>query len=1089
MLCVLKTFSHTQSRLFSEWFIGARVSRVSTVSKISNRFLILLWTCWLALGFIPSADASPGAVRINEFVSSNNGSHLDEDGDASDWIEVFSGSESVQLEGWGLSDREEEPFRWVFPSVILGPNQYLLIWASGKDRRQSGAPLHANFAIDRNGESLFLVRPDGTVSDQVDPVALIEDISYGRSLGDASRWLFYSEPTPGRANLGTGFDAILDPPAVSHESAFHTEAFSLSFTGIEPGTTVFYTLDGSLPTPNSSVYRAPLPMGPLSNVPEGIALHPTTPPIDPDAVAGDFIAQLFKPAVLHMPPLLVERAHILRYQAVREGAIPSVVRTKTYWIHPDIHERFSLPVVSIQTDPDGFFDHQRGIYVAGAAYRNNNSGRPWHNPANYRLRGRAWERPIHLGIFGSDGVPWIDQDAGVRMHGGASRSMAQKTLRLYARNDYGNSRFEYPLFSDQPDPSYRRLLLRNSGNDWNLTLFLDALAHRVISHLRIDTQAYRPMIVFLNGHYWGIHNLRERYDRHYLARTYGVDPDALDRLSGSGSVSQGNATHYQALLSFVNSQDLSNPNNWSELQTRMDLGNFMDYFIAQIFTRNTDWPGNNIAYWRARTEYRPNAPPGQDGRWRWLPFDLDFGWGYADGNQAHTHSTLNHARNNHGLFRSILEQPEFQSDFLIRFSDQLNTAFKSPRLLQELERLQGVIQPEMGRHMQRWRRPANPMAWEANVEIMRRFAERRPGVLWTHLQNFAGFQRAAGRVFDVQPAQAGILKVNTVVINSSTLGLDNPEQPYPWTGQFFAELPVTVVAQSNPGFRFDRWVQVPEHSTPSLTLQGREHPVLQAQFVREPEPVLLHAWNFNDPDSPLAPWLSLGGGRIDIVPGADTEIVLSTGQGFDGANARHEQDIGTHLRLNEPVGTHLTLKVPTPGFQSPIVRYEARRSGQGAALQSVSYSIDDINEVPFQDVILFDDDPQWVTLDFTNIPEVANHPGFTLHIRVQQGEGGTGGNQRIDNLTVEALPMMGPPQLRLEPEGNLGWAIRFWVDPKLPPEGLTLQRTTSLSADWAVVWSLTQPTAVVGEEGHVRIPFNPDETQANAFFRLTQDQN
>src|SRR5690606_35043493 len=134
------------------------------------------------------------------------------------------------------------------------------------------------------------------------------------------------------------------------------------------------------------------------------------------------------------------------------------------------------------------------------------------------------------------------------------------------------------------------------------TLFRDAMMQALGKGMRMDTQDYRPAVVFLNGEYWGILNLRERYDQHYLARTYGVNPDNVDHLANHNEVDQGDATHYQQTIQYIQNNNLANDDNFRELQTRIDTDNYMDYTIANIFTDNRDWPGNNIDYWRLRTD-------------------------------------------------------------------------------------------------------------------------------------------------------------------------------------------------------------------------------------------------------------------------------------------------------------------------------------------------------------------------------------------------------------------------------------------------------------------------------------------------------
>jgi hypothetical protein len=350
-------------------------------------------------------------------------------------------------------------------------------------------------------------------------------------------------------------------------------------------------------------------------------------------VNTDFVAQQLLSAITWMPPAgPVEKATVVRAKAVKPGALTSSTRNKNLLGGP--------------ADPDAVYAagslHQHGrfqflqprsgcgkggIYVRGSQYVNSSPGRPWHSsPANYK---ESWERPIHTAFYGTDGEQWFSQNAGVRIHGGATRALAQKTLRLYARGDYGDGSFSHPIFEDEPHKSYKRLLLRNSGNDWNLTLFRDALSQGVSRHMLCDTMAYRPAVMFLNGEYWGIHNIRERYDKYYLENTYDVDPDNLDLRDGS-TMEKGTVRITTRCQASSTNNDMANASNFAYVETQMDTDQFMDYFIAEIFARNTDWPGNNIACWRLRVPYSPDLPYGHDGRWRWLMFDVEHGFGYRD---------------------------------------------------------------------------------------------------------------------------------------------------------------------------------------------------------------------------------------------------------------------------------------------------------------------------------------------------------------------------------------------------------------------------------------------------------------------------
>ena len=205
----------------------------------------------------------------------------------------------------------------------------------------------------------------------------------------------------------------------------------------------------------------------------------------------------------------------------------------------------------------------------------------------------------------------LSQGVGVRVHGNATRALRMKSLRLYARSSFGASSFAYPIFLDQSLAAYYRLILRNSGNDFGYAMFRDAAIQAIVAPLGFDTQAYRPAALFINGEFWGIHNIRERFDKYYLGEVYGVDRDNIDLLEDYGVVEEGDNLHYVALLNFIRSNGAAGEVQYRHIETQMDVNNYADYQISQIFARNTDWPGNNIAYWRLRTNAYQPGDPGQ----------------------------------------------------------------------------------------------------------------------------------------------------------------------------------------------------------------------------------------------------------------------------------------------------------------------------------------------------------------------------------------------------------------------------------------------------------------------------------------------
>lgn len=801
------------------------------------------------LGVAVEGTPNGPTVRINEIMASNGGTLADEDGDFEDWIELHNfGEESVNLSGIGLSDDFDNAFRWVLPEIHLGPGEFLLVWASGKDRRAPGGELHTNFSIASSGEEILLTAPDGSRIDELPPTNIPRDISLGRSPDGTGDWFFFSETTPGASNETTAYRKILDPPSLSHGPGFYNEAFPLTLTHADGDAVLRYTLDGSEPTVDSPEFPVSLIVDSRENQPNTFSATDTT--------AGDS-------APWHEPDHPVFKATTLRVAAFADEAISSRPITGTFFVGPDVAERYTMPVISVVTEREHFFGHEDGIYVAGAGYANGNH---WQD-SNFWQRGREWERPIHLEIFESDGALALAQDAGARIHGGWSRRFAFKSLRFYARNDYGNNHFNYRLFPEKSDDSYKRFMIRNSGNDHNLTLFRDAFMQRFVGHMQFDTQAYRPAVIFINGEYWGIKNIRERYDRFYLARTHGIDPDNIDLLdgewvSGQHVAKEGDTSHYNAMVQYIETHGVSDQEHYEHVGRQMDFGNFIDYNIAQIYLNNVDWPGNNIDFWRVQTDgFLENAPYGHDGRWRWMLFDTDFGFWMNHGDGP-DHDMLRYATGADGqiwqnpdwatfLLRELLENETFRHRFINRFADQMNTAFRPGRTLDILEQVKAMVEPEIAGHIERFNIPGSLHTWNSAIDRMKAFGQQRPAYQRQHIVDYFGLDGWYSLSIDVNNPETGRVRVNTVFLSEETLGID--EDIYPWTGEYFRQIPVEIEAIPSPGYRFVRWEGLAGDQGPVITVIPSTDVEIAAVFEQiGPHDLAEGAYRFStwSPDEP-----------------------------------------------------------------------------------------------------------------------------------------------------------------------------------------------------------------------------------------------
>ncbi len=784
--------------------------------------------CAAAL-FIACLAAPLGAqqIRINEVMASNGSTAADEDGDFEDWVELHNfGSEPVNLEGWGLSDDYDRPFRWVFPARVIGPDEYLLIWASGKDRTDPSAPLHTNYSISSAGEEVILTHPNGTRVDELPPTVIPGDISLGRLPGQGDAWFFFDQPTPGEANTTPGYDEILPPPQFSRTGGFYTDPFSLSLSAPE-GVTILYTLDGTEPDPNElggSTVSYPY----KTRYPNGSLLHRTletfvySEPIAIDDRSGHAnpitgITQLFSTNP-HSPPGAVFSGTPVRAVAVREGALPSRAETHTFFIHPEGESRYDdILVLSIVTDERNLFDYHSGIYVPGVYaddwYAQTNSFNSGWIPANYQGRGMDWERPAHLEIFGDNGARELAQGVGLRSHGGWSRYFSwRRSLRLYARGAYDEqSSFDYPLLpgltqrggAGAPVESFERVILRNSGNDWNGTLFQDAVQQSLLSELPIDSQAYsRAIVYFINGTFWGLKNIRERLDQHYVASHYDMDPDDVVILDVLPEVDPAYVTmtdgpyyaglpkpnlmvkrgtlddrdDYLAMYNYAIENDLSDPAHFAHMETLMDMENFATYWAVHVFAGNHDWPQNNRDFWRKRTDgYVPDAPYGHDGRWRWMVLDLDFGFEGDAGRNSLARTVENRSVEPFGgfgtwtwptnLFQNLLDNEGFRNLFISKLA-QMATVFHPDRVDEAVDAFNARIANYRSEHWARWGSGTNTGGF------IRNFAQQRAAHVVNHVLEVFDLP-GASQVSVSDPGQpGGWLEINGMRVDGSTPGTD-----------------------------------------------------------------------------------------------------------------------------------------------------------------------------------------------------------------------------------------------------------------------------------------------------------------------------
>ncbi|MFC1539815.1 CotH kinase family protein, partial [Candidatus Latescibacterota bacterium] len=539
-------------------------------------------------------------------------------------------------------------------------------------------------------------------------------------------------------------------------------------------------------------------------------------------------------STFYSTPVVIDTTTVIRARTFEAGLFPGPVLTNTYIFN----ENFTLPVISVSTNPENLWDPDIGIYVKG---NSTTTGGYEIQPTGSGNYCEDWERPIHVEFYEPDGTQGFSIDAGVKIVGKGSRANPQKSLAIFARPEYGYEEIDYKIFPDLPITKFKSLVIRAGGSEQNQnrsTLFRDGLHQTLMQPLDLEVQGYRPTVVYLNGVYWGIQNIREKLNEDYLASYHGVDPDRVDILddyhaqfveanvlneykSGDKAwtciVVEGNADHYNALLRYMLDNDESDPEVYEYLKTQIDIENYIDYMVSRIFIADPDGPGHNTKLWRPQTE---------DGKWRWLMYDTEFGSWLTDrpfgipgpaylSDLADYYIRLIQAPaprspDANFLMYSLLENDEFKARFLNRYADHMNTIFKTENVIPQVEEIAAAIESEMPRHIVTHDFNVKSMdTWYENVEKVKEFFELRPEYARLNIANNVGVSGTADVTIDVSETSGGTIQISSLTISD-----------FPWTGIYFQDVPIKLTTIPAPGYAFTGWTgsQVSDSVSISVTL-------------------------------------------------------------------------------------------------------------------------------------------------------------------------------------------------------------------------------------------------------------------------------
>ncbi|MDD6466879.1 MAG: CotH kinase family protein [Erysipelotrichaceae bacterium] len=586
-------------------------------------------TATISPGFENDADGALQFQKTQKITSdliiseamNGNSSYLPQNGaQYYDWIELKNVSDhEIQLSDYSLSDRASLPNQFILPNVVLKPNEYYVVMASGNPLLTNKNYVHANFKLS-NREGIYLSK-----NNQIVDALYVFDLPLGYSVGkdDQGAVFYYSTPTPLKNNAD-GAVGVSSKPVVDQLSTAVNGIDELVVSMKALGT-IYYTTDGSVPTTKSNIYQGPL----------------------------------------HL-----KKSTVLNVRAKEDGKWVSDVLTYSYIIN----ENHTLPVLSMSIAPTKLKDLHSHAWTEG-----------------YEVGGGSIE------LF-EDGESKFFIPMGLQLFGGSARGEPKKCYEVVFKKKYGAGHLEYPLFSNRDSSYYQSFVLRTGSQDEEMSMIRDIVGTSLMDdYTEVDVQAYKPIILYINGKYWGIYFIREKVDEVFVANHYNIEANEAntDIVRIDGTYKSGNKKRYNALVNFVSTHDLSKKENYEKVKTMIDVENCIDYWIGVIWTTN-----NDIVNCRMFAN-----PYLEDGRFHYIFYDLDFAfYNYVNNFFQFTTDpsgmTFNHYPTT--ILRNLMKNAEFRSLFVERLSYNLKNTWNQKIVLQRIDEITSMLEPEIKRDRKRW---------------------------------------------------------------------------------------------------------------------------------------------------------------------------------------------------------------------------------------------------------------------------------------------------------------------------------------------------------------------------------------------------
>ena len=639
-------------------------------------------------------------LLINEVAPNNIGPFDDEDGEFSDWFEIYNNGPSViNVAGYAVTDNKSIWNKWLLPSIDINSGGREIIYASEKNRDCLGCGgivnyMHTNFKLSVD-ETLYLFDDSGNLLDSIIIPFIMEGDAMAR-IPDGGPWCFADTRSADASNSGTCYTGYATTPIIITDAGFYTGSVDVEISGGE----IYYTTNGDWPDFTDALYTTPINI--TSN-------------------------------------------SIIKAVQKETGKLPSRPATGSYFID----EETLLPVVSLTGRPCDFFDIAP-CYIG--AYDNANG---WE-PDNIQVKGT-------VEYFSADKTRQVNEDIKFEVAGNSSIAVySQRSLQFTCDEDFNSDgEIQYNIFQhDKPGLDSLQGFRLRSNLDWGSSAarMKDLIVNRIALQTDAGAAAYQNVAAFINGEYWGHYSAREELDKYFLRNNFGCDPDKVDLIrSGAGEdvwdiAEAGSDTSYWNLVDWMESTDMTDPTNYAQALEKIDMENWIDYMATQVYVNN-DEMAYNIRFFKS---YEPEI------KWRFILWDAGAGSEGETANSLQALLNFPYLSEEINLFDYMMDNTDFRNHFINRYADIMNYYYTPEIILGMIDENAAEIEAEIEAQHDRWG-TGTPATWSNGVDVLKGFYDNRNYYQRNEIESYFDMNDQVDITIEVNPPGAGYIKISTII--------------------------------------------------------------------------------------------------------------------------------------------------------------------------------------------------------------------------------------------------------------------------------------------------------------------------------------